>query len=183
MISPWHQHFHASRKYLIRLIIFFLILRKSLKKNIIFRYYETSLVTKNDDVNYFASLKILLWFFRWKGEYQFFRIRNLAFSYQSFLYFCDIYKLIFRIAPWKIAFSLNCCPFFHFQKALSVFLQRTSNLRFTTHNWGIKLIYTKPILIDNSSMAEKIIYLKCFCTSFRLNSIIILVKTKITGVF
>ena len=109
---------------------------------------------QNDDVNYFASLKILLWFFRWKREYQFFRIRNLTFSYESFLYFCDIYKLIFRIAPWKIAFSLNCCSFFHFQKALIVFLQRTSNLRFTTHNWGIKLIYTKPILIDDSIMAE-----------------------------
>ena len=108
-----------------------------------------------NDVNYFASLKILLWFFRWKREYQFFRIRYLTFTYKWLLYFLwYIYKLMFQIAPWKIAFSLNCCPFFHFQKALIVFLQRTSNLRFTTHNWGIKLIYTKPILIDNSIMAE-----------------------------
>ena len=127
------------------------------------------------NVNYFASLKI----FRWKREYQFFRIRNLTFSYKSFLYFCDIYKLIFRIAPWKIAFSLNCCPFFHFQKALIVFLQRTSNLRFTTHNWGIKLIYTKPILIDNSIMAEIDNISKMLLYKF----IVKLVETNITDVF
>ena len=116
MISPWHQHFHASRNYLIRLFIFFLILRKPFvsKKNIIFRYYETSLVTK---CQLFCIIKnIVMIFFYEKGntnslEYVIWRL-----LIKHYCIFCDIYRLIFQIAPWTIAFSLNFCPFFHFQK-------------------------------------------------------------------
>ena len=111
-------------------------------------------------IGYKMTMSIIL--HHWKYFYDFFDEKGNTNSLEyviwrlyinHFCIFCDIDKLIFQIAPWKIAFSLNCCPFFHFQKALILFAQRKSNLRFTTHNWGIELMNTKPILIDNFNMA------------------------------